>query len=48
MERRKKTLQELTIKDNFMFVAVMTDPENAKGMLELILDVEIDHVEVCY
>lgn len=48
MERRKKTLQELTIKDNFMFVAVMTDPENAKGMLELILDEEIDHVEVCY
>lgn len=29
----KKTLQDLTIKDNFMFGAVMTDPENCKGVL---------------
>ena len=28
----KKTLQDLTIKDNFMFGAVMTDPENCKGV----------------
>lgn len=33
----KKTLQDLTIKDNFMFGAVMTDPENCKGLLELLL-----------
>ena len=28
---KKKSLQELTIKDNFMFGAVMLDPENCKG-----------------
>ena len=28
----KKALQDLTIKDNFMFGAVMTDPENCKGV----------------
>lgn len=27
----KKTLQDLTIKDNFMFGAVMTDPENCRA-----------------
>ncbi len=48
MKRQKKTLQELTIKDCFMFAAVMADPENAKGLLERTLDVAIDYVEVCY
>ena len=45
-DRNRKTLQELTIKDDFMFAAVMLDPENAKGMLERTLDMEIDHVDV--
>ena len=46
MFRKKKTLQELTIKDNFMFAAVMLEPENAKGLLELALGIEIEHVEI--
>ncbi|MDO4167910.1 MAG: hypothetical protein Q4D32_10960 [Eubacteriales bacterium] len=44
----KKTLQELTIKDNFMFAATMMDPENCRGVLECILGIGIDHVEVSY
>lgn len=31
---QKKTLQELTFKDNFMFGAVLLDPENCKGVIE--------------
>ena len=31
-----KTLQELTIADNFMFGAVMTIPENCRKMLREI------------
>ena len=41
-----KTLQELTIKDNFMFAAVMMDPKNCRGLLEMLLRIPIDHVEV--
>lgn len=40
----KKQLKNLTIKDNFMFAAVMLDEENCKGFLERAL--QIDHVEV--
>lgn len=42
----RKTLQQLTIKDNFMFAAVMLDEENAKGVLERALGIEIDRVEI--
>ena len=31
---QKKSLQELTFKDNFMFGAVLLDPENCKGVIE--------------
>ena len=48
MNRQRKTLQELTIKDNFMFAAVMLEPENAKGLLELVLEIKVDHVEISY
>ena len=34
-----KTLQELTIADNFMFGAVRTIPENCRKMLELSLEI---------
>lgn len=34
---KKKQLKELTIKDNFMFGAVMMDKENCKGLLERVL-----------
>lgn len=45
---KRKTLQELTLKDNFMFAAVMLDPENCKGVLERALDIKINHVNVQY
>lgn len=44
--RKRKTLQQLTFKDNFMFATVMLDEENAKGVLERALDMKIDRVEV--
>ncbi len=47
MEKRK-TLQELTIKDNFMFAAVMMDPENCRRFLELALEIPLERVEVRY
>lgn len=43
---QKKTLQELTIKDNFMFGAVMSDAENCRGLLEITLGFPIARVEV--
>lgn len=42
----KKTLQQLTIKDNFMFAAVMCREDNCKKLLEMILGIEIERVEV--
>lgn len=44
----RKTLQELTIKDNFLFAATMLEPENCKGVIECALGIEIEHVEVSY
>jgi len=44
--KRRKTLKELTIKDSFMFGAVMVDEENCKGFLELALDFPIEKVTV--
>lgn len=43
---RRKTLKELTIKDNFMFGAVMCDEDNCRRMLELVLGFPIAHVKV--
>lgn len=43
---KRKTLQELTIKDNFMFGAVMCNEEHCRQLLELILEIPIEHVEV--
>ena len=43
---RKKQLKELTIKDNFMFGAVMMDEGNCKGLLERVLQIPIDRVEI--
>ncbi|MCI8576737.1 MAG: Rpn family recombination-promoting nuclease/putative transposase [Lachnospiraceae bacterium] len=45
---KRKTLQELTIKDNFMFAAVMMDPENCRRLLELALEIPLERVEVSY
>ena len=44
--RKRKTLQELTIKDNFMFGAVMTDEENCRLFLEMVLGFPIERVIV--
>jgi predicted transposase/invertase (TIGR01784 family) len=44
----RRTLQELTIKDNFLFAAVMMDPENCREVLECTLGFPIEHVEVSY
>ena len=43
---RRKTLKELTLKDNFMFGAVMCDEKNCKRLLELVLEFPIERVEV--
>ena len=43
---RKKQLKELTIKDNFMFGAVMMDEGHCKGLLERVLQIPIDRVEI--
>lgn len=44
--RKRKKLSELTLKDDFMFSAVMVDPKNCKPMLERILGINIASVEV--
>lgn len=44
--RTIKTLKELTIKDNFMFGAVMMDEENCRRLLELTLGFPIARVVV--
>ena len=47
-ERKRKTLQELEFKDSFMFAAVMMDKDNARGVIERAIGIEIDHLEVVY
>ena len=41
-----RKLRELTIKDDFMFGAVMSDPEHCRELLEMILSISIDRIEV--
>lgn len=43
--KTRKTLEELTIVDDFMFGAVMSDPEKCKPLLEYILGVKIKKIE---
>ena len=40
---RIKRLKELTIKDNFMFGAVMMDEDNCKGLLERVLEMVLEY-----
>lgn len=42
----RKRLSELTIKDNFIFGAVMIDEDICKGLLERILQIPIERVQV--
>jgi len=44
--RKRKTLKQLTIKDSFMFGAVMIDEENCRRALELTLELPIKKVTV--
>ena len=43
---RQKRLQDLTIKDNFMFGAVMSIEENCIAFLEMVLGFPIEKVVV--
>ena len=40
--KHKKQLKELTIKDNFMFAAVMMEEENCREFLEIALGFSIE------
>ena len=42
--KQRKQLKELTLKDNFMFGAVMMEEENCKRFLELALGFPIERV----
>lgn len=42
----RKQLKDLTIKDNFMFGAVMQDVENCRELLEMVLGITIARVVV--
>lgn len=42
----KKTLSELTIKDNFVFGAVMCEEAHCRRLLEMVLDFPIERIEV--
>ena len=44
--KKRKTLQDLTIKDSFLFGAVMRVEENCKGFLEMVLGFPIARVVV--
>ena len=46
--RTKRRLQDLTIKDNFMFCAVMSEEENCIGFLEMVLGFPIAKIDVSY
>ena len=42
----RKTLQELTLKDDFMFGTVMAEEKNCRYFLELVLGFPIGRIEV--
>lgn len=45
--QRRKTLKELTLKDNFMFAASMiAEPDNCAGVIERATGIPVDRVEV--
>ncbi|MBR1738267.1 MAG: hypothetical protein IJ736_14875 [Firmicutes bacterium] len=41
----RKTIRDLTIADDFMFGAVMTNPKLCKPLLEYILNIKIERIE---
>lgn len=44
-EREIKPVEDLVFSDDFMFGAVMREPEICKGVLECLLQIKIDHLE---
>lgn len=42
----RRRLQEQTMKDNFLFAAVMLEEDNCRDILSCVLGIEIEHVEV--
>ena len=48
MSYTKKTLKDLTIRDNFLFAAVMQQEDNCKQFLEMLLDIKIDRIHIQY
>lgn len=46
MGKNRKKLEEMLFKDSFMFAAVMSNPDIAKGVIERALGREVDHVSV--
>ena len=44
----RKSIPKKAYVDFFMFAAVMLDEENAKGVVERALGIEIDYVEISY
>lgn len=46
--RNRKKLQELTIKDNFLFAAVMMQEDICRSFLEMALGFAIERVEISY
>lgn len=46
MSRKYKSIEELTIRDNFMFVKVFSDEEIAKPFLRALLKIEIERVNI--
>ena len=43
-----RKFKDLTIRDNFMFAAVMMQGDNCKKFLELLLGIEIARIEISY
>ena len=48
MSYTKKTLNDLTIRDNFLFAAVMQQGDNCKHFLEMLLGIQIERIEIQY
>lgn len=44
---RQKTLEELTISNNFMFGAVMSENDLCRRFVEMVLGIPIAYVEIC-
>ena len=48
MSYTKRTLNDLTIRDNFLFAAVMQQENNCKYFLEMLLGIQIERIDIQY